>query len=154
MAGWHHQLDGHEFEWTPGDGDGQGGLACCDLWGRKESDRTERLNWTELNWYSFKEKADCIILSYSRASLVTHIVRNLSTMWETWVQSLGWEDPLEEGMVTHSSILAWRIPMDKGAWRAAVHGVTKNRTSEQLSTAKHSILFKMKGEYKRRVLAY
>ena len=75
-------------------------------------------------------------------------------MWETWVQSLGWEDPLEEGMVTHSSILAWRIPMDKGAWRATVHGVTKNRTSEQLSTAKHSILFKMKGEYKRRVLAY
>ena len=48
MAGWHHQLDGHEFEWTPGVGDGQGGLACCDSWGRKESDTTERLNWTEL----------------------------------------------------------------------------------------------------------
>ena len=47
MAGWHHQLDGHEFEWTLGDGDGQGGLACCDLWGHKESDRTEWLNWTE-----------------------------------------------------------------------------------------------------------
>ena len=48
MAGWHHRLDGHEFEWTPGVGDGQGGLACCDSWGRKESDTTERLNWTEL----------------------------------------------------------------------------------------------------------
>ena len=48
MAGWHHQLDGHEFEWTPGVGDGQGGLACCDSWGRKESDMTEWLNWTEL----------------------------------------------------------------------------------------------------------
>ena len=48
MAGWHHWLDGHEFEWTPGDGDGQGGLECCDSWGRKESDTTERLNWTEL----------------------------------------------------------------------------------------------------------
>ena len=47
MAGWHHQLDGHEFEWTPGVGDGQGGLACCNSWGRKESDMTERLNWTE-----------------------------------------------------------------------------------------------------------
>ena len=47
MAGWHHQLDGHEFGWTPGGGDGQGGLACCDSWGRKESDTTERLNWTE-----------------------------------------------------------------------------------------------------------
>ena len=47
MAGWHHRLDGHEFEWTPGVGDGQGGLACCDSWGCKESDTTERLNWTE-----------------------------------------------------------------------------------------------------------
>ena len=49
MAGWHHWLDGHESEWTPGVGDGQGGLACCDSWGRKELDTTERLNWTELN---------------------------------------------------------------------------------------------------------
>ena len=47
--GWmHHQLDGREFEWTPGVGDGQGGLACCDSWGHKESDRSEGLNWTEL----------------------------------------------------------------------------------------------------------
>ena len=52
MAGWHHWLDGCEFEWTPGVGDGQGGLACCNSWGRKESDTTERLNWTELNDWS------------------------------------------------------------------------------------------------------
>ena len=45
MAGWHHWLDGREFEWTPGVGDGQGGLACCDSWGHKESDTTEWLNW-------------------------------------------------------------------------------------------------------------
>ena len=50
MAGWHHWLDGRESEWTPGVGDGQGGLACCDSWGRKESGMTERLNWTELKW--------------------------------------------------------------------------------------------------------
>ena len=50
MAGWHHQLDGHKFEWTPGVGDGQGGLACCNSLGCKESDTTERLDWTELNW--------------------------------------------------------------------------------------------------------
>ena len=49
MAGWHHWLDGHELEWTVGDGDGQGGLACCNSWGQKESDMTERLNWTELS---------------------------------------------------------------------------------------------------------
>ena len=48
MAGWHHWLDGRESEWTPGVGDGQGGLVCCDSWGRKESDATEQLNWTEL----------------------------------------------------------------------------------------------------------
>ena len=47
MAGWHHWLDGRESEWTPGVGDGQGGLACCDSWGRKELDMTERLYWTE-----------------------------------------------------------------------------------------------------------
>ena len=47
MAGWHHQLDGHEFEWTPGVDDGQGGLACCNSWGRKEPNMTEWLNWTE-----------------------------------------------------------------------------------------------------------
>ena len=49
MAGWHHRLNGCESEWTPGVGDGQGGLVCCDSWGCKESDTTERLNWTELN---------------------------------------------------------------------------------------------------------
>ena len=47
MAGWHHWLDGREPEWTPGVGDGQGGLACCNLWGHKELDTTEWLNWTE-----------------------------------------------------------------------------------------------------------
>ena len=47
MAGCHHRLNGHEFEWTPGVGDGQGGFMCCSPWGCKESDMTERLNWTE-----------------------------------------------------------------------------------------------------------
>ena len=50
MVGWHHCLDGHGFEQAPGVGDGQGGLVCCNSWGCKESDVTERLNWTELNW--------------------------------------------------------------------------------------------------------
>ena len=64
MAGWHHWLNGRESEWTPGDGDGQGGLVCCDSWGRKMLDTTEWLNWTEdrleeksmqilLNWYMY-----------------------------------------------------------------------------------------------------
>ena len=50
MAGWHHQLNAHEFGWAPGVGDGQGGLAGCSSWGLKESDTIEWLNWTELNW--------------------------------------------------------------------------------------------------------
>ena len=49
-------------------------------------------------------------LQYSWASLVTQLVKNLPAMWETWLQSLGWEDPLEKGKATHSSILTWRIP--------------------------------------------
>ena len=54
MAGWHHQLDGHKSEWTPGVGDGQGSLACCNSWGGKESDMTEWLNWTDsVFWNSF-----------------------------------------------------------------------------------------------------
>ena len=61
-------------------------------------------------------------LQYSWASLVAQLVKNLLAMWETWVQSLGWEDLLEKGRVTHSSILAWRIP-----W-TTVHGLTKSRT--------------------------
>ena len=66
--------------------------------------------------------------NYGRASLVAQLVKNPPAMWETWVQSLGWEDPLEEGMATHSSILAWRIPMDRGAWWTTVHGVSKSQT--------------------------
>ena len=59
MAGWHHRLDGREFEWTPAVCVGQGGLACCSLWGRKELDTTEWLNWTELNENSRTEKGNC-----------------------------------------------------------------------------------------------
>ena len=66
-------------------------------------------------------------LQYSWASLVAQLVKNSPAMWETWVRSLGWEDPLEQGMATHSSILAWRIP-----WTVYIHGVAKSWT--QLSS--------------------
>ena len=61
MAGWHPWLDGCESEWTPGVGDGQGGLACCDSWGCKESDTTERLNWTELKKLEYFEEIVTLI---------------------------------------------------------------------------------------------
>ena len=56
------------------------------------------------------------------------MVKNPPATWETWIQSLGSEDPLEEGMATLSNILAWRIPMDRGTWWATVHDVAKSRT--------------------------
>ena len=67
-------------------------------------------------------------LQYSWASLVAQEVKNPLAVWETRVRkgTLGWEDPLEERLATHSSILAWRILMDRGTWWATVHGVTKS----------------------------
>ena len=62
------------------------------------------------------------------ASLVAQTVKNLPAMQETCVRSLSWEDPLEKGMVTHSSVLAWKILMDRGACRGIVHGVAKSQT--------------------------
>ena len=73
-------------------------------------------------------------LHYSSASLVAQTVKNLPTMQETWVKSLGFEDPLEEGMATHSSILAWRIPMDR-AWHASPWSGKELDMTKWLSTA-------------------
>ena len=69
-----------------------------------------------------------LMCSMMWASLVTQMVKDLPAMRETWVRSLGWEDPLEEGMATHTNIHNWRIPKDRGAWRTTVHAVTKNWT--------------------------
>ena len=74
---------------------------------------------------SSKEKISLISV---RGSLVVQMAKNQPAMWEAWVRSLGWGDLLEEGMATHSSILACRIPIDRGAWWATVHEVTKSRT--------------------------
>ena len=67
-------------------------------------------------------------LKKKKTFLVTQTVKNPPAMQETWVQSLGWEDPLEESMAIHSSILARRIPMDRRAWWATVHEVAKSWT--------------------------
>ena len=69
-----------------------------------------------------------IIKAYvdSYLSLVAQMMKNLPAMWETQVRSLGWDDPLKEGMATHSSILNWRIPMDRGTWWATVQSIAKS----------------------------
>ena len=69
-----------------------------------------------------------VFLSLAWASLLTQSLYNPPAMWETWVWSLGWENPPEEGMATHSSILAWRLPMDRRAWHDTIHRVTKSWT--------------------------
>ena len=69
-------------------------------------------------------------LQYSWASLVAQMVKNSPAMWKTWVRSLGWQDPLEEGMETYSSILAWRIPMDRCLAGYSPWGRNKSDTAE------------------------
>ena len=75
MAGWHHRLDVHEFRWTLGVGDGQGGLACFDSWGRQESDKTEWPNWTELNWSLIN--TDAKILNKMVASQIQQYIKKV-----------------------------------------------------------------------------
>ena len=77
MTGWHHWLDGRESEWTPGVCDGQGGLVCCDSWGRKESDTTECLNWTALR---MNNKELCQRREWSMVSIIVHI--QIKCMWD------------------------------------------------------------------------
>ena len=76
MAGWHHWLNGCESQWTPGVGDGQGGLACCDSWGRKESDTTERMIWSE---------AVCCLISLGSVSLKQGQKRMWDRLLPVWL---------------------------------------------------------------------
>ena len=84
----------------------------------------------KIYFHTYIELLDVCLSVFNKywASLVGQMVKNLPVMQETGVRSLGWEDPLEEEMATHFSILSWRIPMDRGAWWATVHGVTKSWT--------------------------
>ena len=110
MVAWHHQLNGDEFEQAPGVGEGQGSLVCCSPWGcRIRHDRVTELNWTpwETALPPQGEKGEYLC---HLASLLAQTVKNMLAMWETWVQLLSRKDSLEKGMITHSSILAWRIP--------------------------------------------
>ena len=109
MAGWHHRIDGHEFEWTPGGGDGQGGLLC-----HKESDMTEWLNWSKLNW----------------------LVKNppaMQVVQEMWVWSLGGEEPLEHKMQPSPVFLSGKIHGQRcvecySLWDGSQRVMTKTHT--------------------------
>ena len=98
MAGWHHWLDGREFEWTPGVGDGQGGLACCNPWGHKESDMTGWQNWTELT----------LIFSFIFPSAPSSVVYTLG-----WDRNRPWDFSSKNAALLHSRqefSLTWHKP--------------------------------------------
>ena len=189
MVEWHHWLNGHEFGWTPGVGDGHGGLVCCSSRGRKSqtqlSDWTERTGYLEkcydrkyvtylalhilivsftyffhINsavWWKGKytgEDFRKILLHYQVVMwfginhltfldfiFIFHIMRWLvrfkfhldrSRMylqcWRPWFNPWVGKIPWRREWATHSSILAWRIPVDRETWRATVHGVAKSWT--------------------------
>ena len=92
MVGWHHWLDGREFEWIPGVGDGQGGLACCDSCGRKESDMTERLNWTVLHWTSWAWKKDTVLYNVkdTKAQPLVEDAHMWQCMPDMWTNLCDW----------------------------------------------------------------
>ena len=86
MVGWHHRLSGHGFGWTPGVGDGQGGLACCSSWGHKESDMTEQLNWTDAHLCVYYSSAWAVVFKAPQVMFV-------------WLESLMWS--LGIGIINH-----------------------------------------------------
>ena len=120
MVVWHHRLDGHEFEQGLGVGDGQGSLACCSLWGRKESDMTERLKWTELMQ----------IVDSSEKSLIWVKIEGKRRRGH---HRMRWLDGITDAMDLNLGQLQETV-RDREAWGVAVKGIAKSRTQLANST--------------------
>ena len=110
MVGWHHQHNGRGFGWTPGVGDGQGGLACCGSWGRKESDTTERLNWTER---VLKQKCDMVWCVCKPTPLSPAKRTDWRKHGESW-ETRPLQRSRQEVMVSLDSLLV--IILEEGNW--------------------------------------
>jgi len=127
MAGWHHQLDAHEFGWTPGVGDGQGGLACCDSCGRKESDMTELLNWTELevpinvriclttDLFELETVQPIILIAFFLSYITVLILSLMPTVVLRFSLSLGGihrvkRMPLDHSQITSTTSRSFHVP--------------------------------------------
>ena len=150
MAGWHHWLHGCESEWTLGVSDGQGGLACCYSWGRKELDTIDHLNWTELGCQNFDNvylrRVKLLNTIYSLPSEKA-MAPHCSTLWKIpWMEEPGRLQSMGSLRVRHDwvtslfTFMHWRrkwqptpvfLPwesQDGGAWWAAVYWVAQSRT--------------------------
>ena len=120
MVGWHHRLDGHEFEQALGVGDGQGSLVCCSPWGCKESDTTERLNWTKVSVI----KSLNMTKGFPGGSVVKNPPANSGDAHS--IPGSGRSLGIRNGNPVQYSCL--EKSMDRGAWQGTVHGVTKSWT--------------------------
>ena len=134
MVGWHHRLDGREFEQAPGVGEGQWGLACCSPWGHKESDTTERLNWWASQAALVVKEPACQCRRCKRQFFYVNAGSDVKCRFNPGAgRSPG------EG---HGNPLRYSCPenpMDRGAWRARVHRVIKSWTwLKWLNTCKHA----------------
>ena len=158
--------NGYPFQFLPGELNGQRSLTGYSPRGHKELDTTERLTQQQdvlgfpgnsagkKSTLSLGDPSSIpglgrspgegigYLLQNSWAFLVALMVKNLPAMWETWVQSLGWEDSLEESMATHSSILAWRNPLDRGVCQAIVHSVMESWTRLN-NLAQHKVTWRL-----------
>ena len=150
MAGWHLWLDGCESEWTLGVGDGQGGLVCCDSWGRKESDTTEQLNWNKnLKSHILYLKEFCSITNPSFDAF-------LSSIWVPLVAQMVKKSTCNAGDLglipglgkfpgggngNPPQYSCLETPVDRGAWKATVYGVLRSQDTTKWLTLLLSFLF-------------
>ena len=119
MAGWHHWLDGRESEWTPGVDDGQGGLACCDSWGHRELDTTERLNWTELMKVNVKVVHSYLTLCNLMDSTVHGILQARIQEWVAVPFSRGSSQPRRHPInVWMNELYDCASKLQPGGWHA------------------------------------
>ena len=125
MAGWHHWLDGCESGWTPGVGDG---LACYDSWDWKESDMTERLNWTEKFRLHSKSRSLLHCSGFPQRRYLWWVGERFfaGLFYYLLIDGISW--PLTQGHGNHLQYYCLENPMERGAWWATVQEVTKSRT--------------------------
>ena len=135
MVGWHHRLNGHGFGWTPGVGDGQGGLVCCGSWGRKELNMTGWLNWNELSsiWAQVLICDSCI--HPQMQALLESALRSCTYIWTILSSTIDFSDLPLKWSESHSVMSNSLWPMDCSPPGSSVHGILQARILEWVATS-------------------